>query len=320
MADLRALVEDAAIKAQYDENAKKILAKKIFLAHILVQCVEDFQDMDPKEVEKLIEGKPSVSKTPVEPGFTNEETEEHTKVLRGMNNESRERYEGVAYFDIIFYVRTKDGRSRVIVNIEEQKAEPSDYDVEMRGIFYVSREISSQLEREFKNQRYNDIKKSYSIWLIMNTSENQLARIHLTKDDIIGDSRWKPMYDVFNLVIVRLKDELDSDMNHRLHRMIGALFLPNLSFADKNSILEDEFHIEMEPDRKELLANMCNLGQGIEDRALQRGMERGIKVLIHSSVEDGKSEEVTLSRITEGFEITRDEAKRYYDKYAPQEV
>lgn len=124
------------------------------------------------------------------------------------------------------------------------------------------------------------------------------------------------MYDVFNLVIVRLKDELDSDTNHRLHRLIGALFLPNLSFADKSLILEDEFHIEMETDRKELLENMCNLGQGIEDRAL----ERGIKVLIHSSVEDGKSEEVTLSRITEGFEITRDEAKRYYDKYALQEV
>lgn len=71
MADLGSLVEDTAIKAQYDENAKKILAKKVFLAQILVQCVEDFRNMEPKEVEKLIEGNPSVSKTPVEPGVTN---------------------------------------------------------------------------------------------------------------------------------------------------------------------------------------------------------------------------------------------------------
>lgn len=33
-----------------------------------------------------------------------------------------------------------------------------------RRIFYVSREISSQMEREFKNQKYNDIKKAYSIF------------------------------------------------------------------------------------------------------------------------------------------------------------
>lgn len=207
-----------------------------------------------------------------------------------MNTESKVRGEGVLFFDIIFYVRTKDGRSKVIVNIESQKDEPSAYDVEMRGIFYVSREISSQLNREFKNQR-----------------------------DIIGESRWKPMYDVFNLVIVRLEDVLDSDMSHRLHRLVGALFLPDMSFEDKNTILEEEFHIKMEGERKEMLERMCNLGQGIEERAIQRGVEqgieRGIRVLILNAVEDGKPEEVILSRIINGFEMTRDEAKTYYEKY-----
>lgn len=323
MSELRVLLEDIAEKAQYDENAKDLLSHKPFLANILVNCVEDFQGMAPEEVEQMIEGKPSVS-TPVEPGFTNEEAEDHGDVLRGMNTESKVRGEGVLFFDIIFYVRTKDGRSKVIVNIESQKDEPSAYDVEMRGIFYVSREISSQLNREFKNQRYNDICKVYSIWLIMNASENQMARIHLAKEDIIGESRWKPMYDVFNLVLVRLKDVLDSDMTHRLHRLVGALFLPDMSFEDKNKILEEEFHIKMEGERKEMLERMCNLGQGIEERAMRRGVEqgieqgieRGIRVLILNAVEDGKPEEVILSRIINGFEMTRDKAKAYYEKYA----
>ena len=47
----------------------------------------------------------------------------------------------LARFDIIFYVRMKDGLSQVIVNIEAQKAEPSAYDIINRAVFYVSRMI-----------------------------------------------------------------------------------------------------------------------------------------------------------------------------------
>ena len=56
-------------------------------------------------------------------------------------------------------MRTSDGLSKVIINIEAQKSEPIDYDVEMRGLYYAIREVSSQLDREFDSQNYNDIKK-----------------------------------------------------------------------------------------------------------------------------------------------------------------
>ena len=45
----------------------------------------------------------------------------------------------------------KDGLSQNIVNVEAQKDEPSAYKIVNRAIFYVSRLISSQKERDFAN-------------------------------------------------------------------------------------------------------------------------------------------------------------------------
>lgn len=42
-------------RAQYDENAKRILGHKSILAHILVNTVEEFKTMVPEEVEEYIE-------------------------------------------------------------------------------------------------------------------------------------------------------------------------------------------------------------------------------------------------------------------------
>ena len=52
----------------------------------------------------------------------------------------------------------KNGLSQIIVNIEAQKDEPPEYKLLNRAIFYVSRLISSQQERDFVNTNSDDIK------------------------------------------------------------------------------------------------------------------------------------------------------------------
>lgn len=49
----------------------------------------------------------------------------------GLNTENGEINEGLIRFDIIFYVRMKDGLSQIIVNIEAQKDEPTGYSILM---------------------------------------------------------------------------------------------------------------------------------------------------------------------------------------------
>ncbi len=180
------------------------------------------------------------------------------------------------YFDILFYVRTVDGISKIIINVEAQKKEPREYDVEMRGIFYASRELSSQLHREFSDQQYNEIKKVYSIWIVMNTRENTIDKIHLHKEDLLGTSRWKPMYDLLNVVIIRMKNTLTSDKERELHRLLGALFVEDISLEKRNDVLE-EFGIGLKENRERMVKSMCNLGEGIWERGVEHGIEQGIE-------------------------------------------
>ena len=94
-------VNAADDKAQYDERAKRLLGHKSILAHILVDTVEEFRGMNPRDVVKYIEGEPKIGVVPTEPGLTNINGER----VVGMNTENTEINEGTINFDIVFYVR-----------------------------------------------------------------------------------------------------------------------------------------------------------------------------------------------------------------------
>ncbi len=111
----------AGTDAQYDERAKRLLGNKIILAHILVKTVDEFKGMNPEDVVSYIEGEPFISVVPVEPGLTNAEKEKDGQRIVGLNTENTEINEGLIRFDIIFYVRMKDGISQVIVNFRSTK-------------------------------------------------------------------------------------------------------------------------------------------------------------------------------------------------------
>lgn len=144
----------AGDKAQYDARVKRILAQKNILAHILVKTVDEFKGMKPEDVVTYIEGEPKVGIVPVEPGLSNiEKTDATGQRIVGLNTENAEINEGLVRFDIIFYVRMKNGLSQIIVNVEAQKDEPTEYKILNRAIFYVSRLVSSQKERDFVNSR-----------------------------------------------------------------------------------------------------------------------------------------------------------------------
>jgi len=184
--EIKKAVNAADKDAQYDERAKRLLGNKSILAHILVKTVDEFQGMNPKDVVSYIEGEPFISVIPVDPGLTNDDKEKNGHRIVGLNTENAEINEGLIRFDIIFYVRMKDGISQVIVNVEAQKDEPSSYHILNRAVFYVSRLVSSQKERDFIKTNYNDIKRVFSIWVCMNMDENSMSYVHLAKDDLIG--------------------------------------------------------------------------------------------------------------------------------------
>ena len=286
--ELKNMVTATDIKAGYDASAKRLLGNKSILAHILIKTVKEFKGMRPGEVADLIEGTPYIGKIPIEPGLTNAVSESTGDRVIGFNTENTEINEGQVRFDIVFYVRMRDGLSQVIINVEAQQKEPGSYDILNRSVFYVSRLISSQKERDFKNSKYNDIKRVYSIWVCMNMKENILSHVHLTKDDIIGEYEWKGKLDLFNIVLIGLSKKLpENNAIYELHRLLGALLSQELTVDERLTIIGKEYDITVEDKFREEVSNMCNLSQGIEERSFERGIEQGVKQGIEQGIEQG---------------------------------
>ena len=237
-----------------------------------MKTVDEFKGMKPEDVVKYIEGEPSISVVPVEPGLANmEKTDATGQRIVGLNTENAEINEGLVRFDIIFYVRMKNGLSQIIVNIEAQKDEPTEYKILNRAIFYVSRLISSQKERDFVNTNYDDIKQVFSIWICMNMDDNSLSHIHLTKDEMLKPCNWKGNLDLLNIVLIGITNEIpEHDEKYEMHRLIGALLSSELKEQEKLDIIEHEYNIPISQEFREDVSIMCNLSQGIEDKAIAK--------------------------------------------------
>lgn len=309
-------VNAAGDKAQYDTRVKRLLAQKSILAHILVKTVDEFKGMKPEDVVKYIEGEPSISVVPVEPGLANmEKTDAAGQRIVGLNTENAEINEGLVRFDIIFYVRMKNGLSQIIVNIEAQKDEPTEYKILNRAIFYVSRLISSQKERDFVNTNYDDIKQVFSIWICMNMDDNSLSHIHLTKDEMLKPCNWKGNLDLLNIVLIGITNEIsEHDEKYEMHRLIGALLSSELKEQEKLDIIEHEYNIPISQEFREDVRIMCNLSTGIEERATERATKKATEKTSEKFILNMYKKGYTLDQIADVAETGVDEVEAMLKK------
>jgi len=216
--------------------------------------------------KRLIEGLPYISAVPVEPGLTNAVHFQNGQRLVGFNTENQELNEGLVRFDIVFYVRMKDGLSQIIINVEAQKDEPGEYEILNRAVFYVSRLISSQKERDFENSSYDDIKCVYSIWICM------------------------------NIIMIGLAKELpEHDETYELHRLLGALLSRELTVDEKLDIIGKEYDIPLEENFRKDMSTMCNLSQGVKEEGIAIGRAEGEAGLITKMYKNGLSIELIAS-------------------------
>ena len=276
-----------------------------------MKTVDEFKGMKPEDVVKYIEGEPSISVVPVEPGLANmEKTDATGQRIVGLNTENAEINEGLVRFDIIFYVRMKNGLSQIIVNIEAQKDEPTEYKILNRAIFYVSRLISSQKERDFVNTDYDDIKQVFSIWICMNMDDNSLSHIHLTKDEMLKPYNWKGNLDLLNIVLIGITNEIpEHDEKYEMHRLIGALLSSELKEQEKLDIIEHEYNIPISQEFREDVRIMCNLSTGIEERATEKTSEKFILNMYKKGY--------TLDQIADVAETGVDEVEAIIKKREP---
>ena len=109
--------------------------------------------------------------------------------------------------------------------------------------------------------------------------------------------RWKDNADLLNVVMIGVTNELpEHDEKYELHRLIGALLSDRLRENEKLDIIEKEYKIPLSNDFRKEVDTMCNLGQGIEDRAIER-VVMNMRKIGYTSEEIAKAVEMTIKEV-----------------------
>ena len=258
--------------ASYDTLAKRILSRKVILARILKYTVSEFADCSLEDIAgKYIEGDPTadINTIPID----------DTIYIKGSQNESNSPNEKVVTFDIIFEAIAPDtGKPiQLIINVEPQKAANPGYPIIKRALYYTSRLISSQKEKYFVGDDYAKIRKVYSIWVIMDATQersNLIQRFKLTEELLHGTFHENiKNYDMLTIIMLNLGE---GEMSHDLLKMLHLIFLDLLKTEQKETILLDEYGIKLTRDMREEIDKMGGLMQPAIDMAVRKAVSQAV--------------------------------------------
>lgn len=304
----KVLIEDLEVcgaQAKYDVQAKQILSNRYVLAWILKETTEEFTDFSVEEIAgSCIGEKVEISKDSVQP----------EKII-GDNTESSVSGEGTFTFDIRFHAwsKRKEGRQKLLFDVEAQKDYYPGYQIVTRGIFYGARMISSQVHTEFEPNRYDDIKKVYSVWICMNAPKrvgNAVSKFEMAKrDSKAGNINDRKSYDKLTVIQISLNEEMP-DEPKSITRLLNVIFSEKRSADEKKKILAEEFGLDVKNFKRKELDSMCNLGEGIYERGIREGRKEGKEEALIKSVENvRKNLEISIEKACSILEIS---VKQYH--------
>ena len=307
--------------AGLDAASKKVLSHKEVLAIILKDSVEEYADYSVEEIMEFIE-QDSITRKEVSPGRTN-------TTVKGDNAEFIELNEKTSYFDVCFTAKNpKISKGKISVNlhidIEPQCDYTPGYPIEKRGVYYLSRSMSSQLSLVTEKTDYNLLEKCYSIWIcrdnIPKEEKMSISFYKMVNYRNIGQCNTREEdYDLLHLVIIRLGEEeyREKEDEKSLFEFLAALFYPHKK--DFRKTVSKYIDVESELSLAEEVKTMDGLGmsilaEGIE-RGIEQGIEQGICAMILDNLEEGTSEDRICEKLCRRFELTKEQAEAYIGEY-----
>lgn len=302
-------------EAKYDEAAKKLLANKIVLAHILKGCVAEYEKCSIEDIaEKYIEGEPEISAVGVHKDAGNQSVpltiqREAITQIKGITTEDSSQTEGTVYYDVCFWALApgvKDRKEiRLIINVEAQNRFRSEYPLIKRGIYYGCRMISSQYGTVFTNADYQKIQKVYSIWICTNPPKefrNTITRYSIQPENLVGNRGENLQdYDLLSVIMVCLGEDEEVSSSQVLD-FLKVLFSDNKTAKEKKQILKEEYDVPMTEQFESEVREMCNLSEGIMEKGLERGEEK-FAGLTRRLAEQNRTDDIVRAASDKEFRI-----------------
>lgn len=117
--------------------------------------------------------------------------------------------------------------------------------------------------------------KVFSIWICMEAPAyigNAISVYQIAKQDLIAGIPDMPQtYDKLSVVIVTLNDK--KPVTDEFLEMMLVLFSVGKQAEEKRRILEQQFHIPMQTDFGKEIGLMCNYGDYVEAKGIEKGIE-----------------------------------------------
>lgn len=259
-----------------DAVSKDILKNKEVLAVILKGVVSEYKSYTTQEIMEFIEGDSITSDDEVTTGRTNTR-------IHGENNEFVQLNEKTSNFDIRFLsknpVLSGDVRINLHIDVEPQRNYKPGYPIEKRGIYYLARNLSSQLSLITNNTDYNSLEKCYSIWICRdNIPPGERYSISYYQMENYKNSGnccpHKENYDLLTLIIIRL-GKADYPLQEGILEFLSAIFYPHKKnfFDTVQKYIDFTKNIEL----KEEVSHMGGLGISILEEGMEEGMEKGME-------------------------------------------
>ena len=296
-------------KAKYDQTMLNVLSDKQVLAWILKRFVSDYEHLPLEEIEtKYIEPETIlVSKAGVS---------RDSSGIKGLLEKDSTQTEGTVYYDIVFqayYPGNEEEKIGLYINLEAQADYYPGYPLEMRGIYYGARRLTSQLKQINRETNYGCLQKVYSIWLCVGNvpayESDTVTLYDISKNDIIGSvKRNKDFYDLINVVIIRLNDEAAPEDNTM--KMLQTLFSNQLSKQEKLHALE-KLGMRINDSLEKGVGGSMNLSDYVELKGIEKGRRDGIRNMIELCQDLGTTEDNAKSQIIMRFRIPEEEAVKY---------
>lgn len=296
---------------KYDESCKEVFKNREVIAPILKYVVAEFKNCTQEEIIQCIDADSIKEEIPVEdlPPEVKDQGTEMTAV-----------FEKSIRYDIHFKVKNpilSDENILVMIHVDfevQNNYRPADpeYPIIKRAVYYVAREISSQLGKLTERTNYSDIEKCYSIWVcnenVPPELQNTVTRYSMTKEDLIGSAKEsKQEYDLMEVVIIRRGKEASED---DIFQYLESVFKSDLEKMREYVDIPSGSQIEKE------VVRMTGMGQSIYEKGIKQGREEGREIgetllgtLISRLFADNRAKDAEIAATNEA------ERKRLYKEY-----
>ncbi|MCR5179155.1 MAG: hypothetical protein K6C95_09275 [Lachnospiraceae bacterium] len=283
------------LSAKYDNAAKVLWKNREILAPLLKYSVTELENCSAESIMRLIDADSISEDMPVS---------DLPPTILELGTEQSSTTEKIITYDLRFNVKNpllSTGKLLLSLHIDlefQNKYRPTlkdgrSYPLIKRAVYYIAREISSQLGRITERTNYADIEKVISIWIvnedIPEKLQNTATRYYLRKEDFIGIAEEpKKDFDLIEVIMIR-RGEKD-DITEPLFEYLQSVYdgdiekIVRYTPASANKTIVEE------------VKSMPGMSQVIYSKGIAEGISQGIAQGISQGREQGVSQGITIGQ------------------------